>query len=370
MVRVHAIKGKKDLHDFIMLPWKVYHGDRFWVPPLVREQKDLFNPQKNPFYQHARVELFLARENGDTVGRIAAIVNENHNRFHNEKTGFFGFFEALPDYSIAERLLTVARKWLKQRGMEVMRGPMNFSTNEECGLLIEGFDSSPLIMMTYNPRYYKGFMERYGLHKARDLFAFWIDSSLRPSEKVRRIFKKMSERQGVRVRHLNMKDFDQEVERIKAIYNSAWSGNWGFVPMTDEEFDHLAKLLKRIVVPELVLIAEVDGEPVAFSMALPDYNQVLKRLNGRLGPVGVIKLLWFSRKIKQARLLTLGIKEGYRKRGIDSLLYMRTLLTAREKGYVGGEVSWTLEDNLLINRAIEMMGGKLYKKYRIYEIEI
>jgi hypothetical protein len=251
---------------------------------------------------------------------------------------------------------------------------VGFSTNYECSVLVEGFDAPPVVMMAYNPRYYPGLYEACGLTKAKDLWAWELSSSVPPPEKVARIAEKIRQREGVVVRPVRMDDFANEVRRIKDIYNAAWEKNWGFVPMTDAEFDHMARDLKQMVVPDLLLLAEVKGEPVAFSMTVPDANVALKAANGRITrfglPLGLVKLLMASRRIKYLRLTTHGIKEGYRKRGLDAILYLETLKTARRLGYTGGEISWTLEDNHLVNRAIESMGGRKYKTYRMYQREI
>ncbi len=369
-IQIQKVEGKRALMNFIKLPWKIYRDDPHWVPPLIRERKNFFNPQKNPFYRHSQIELFLAVDGTKPIGRIAALVNHNHNRFHQEKTGFFGFFEVPPQYPIAQRLLDQACCWLREKGMKVMRGPMNFSTNDECGLLIEGFDSSPTIMMPYNPPYYQEYMEKYGLEKAKDLYAYLIDHSQQPPERMIKVAERVKEKEGLHIRQVNLKRFEDEVRLIKQIYNQAWSNNWGFVPMTDEEFDHLAKELKKLVVPELVLIAEVDDEPAGFSMALPDYNQALKKVNGRLFPWGLFKLLWYVKRIDSIRVLTMGVVHKYQKRGIDLIFYLETFNRGVKKGYKRGELSWILEDNLLMNRALEDLGAKIYKKYRIYEIKL
>jgi hypothetical protein len=370
-VSIEEVKNSRELKNFIQFPWKIYKGDKNWVPPLISERKEFFNPQKNPFYRHAQVSLFLAYRNGEIVGRIATLVNHLHNEFHQEKTGFFGFFEAINDFEVAKALLDKAKDWLKSKGMERMRGPANFSSNDEWGFLLEGFDKPPVVMMTYNPPYYLEFMEKYGMIKAKDLIAYYVDRSFHPPERVLRMAERVKQKQNVQIRTLNLKNFDQEVKEIKQIYNSAWSKNWGFIPMTNEEFDYLAKNLKQIVDPDFVLIAEVDGEPAGFCMALPDINLVLKKINGRLFPFGILKLLWFSKVrniVKGMRVITMGVVHKYQKRGIDNLFYPGIYYKGIEKGYQWAEFSWILEDNTLVNRVLQFLGGKIYKKYRLYEI--
>ena len=371
MLKIRQVQSKKDLSDFIKFPWKVYRDDPLWVPPLIADRKDFFNPQKNPFFKHSEVVFYLAENKGDAVGRVCGIWNRNHIDFHQEKAGFFGFFECVKDFEVAKLLLDTVKEWLKSKGMDIMRGPMNFSTNDEVGFLLEGFDSPPVFMMTYNPPYYLDFMEKYGMDKAKDIFAYYLDNTYKPPDRLVRMCERIENKEDLRLRCINVKNFANEVRTIKKIYNSAWSKNWGFVPMTDEEFDHLAKNLKMIVDPYMVFIAEVDGEPAGFSLGLPDLNLVLKRLNGRLFPFGLVKLLWYTkvrRIIDGIRVVTMGVVPEYQKRGIDNLLYMRTIRDGIKRGYRWAELSWVLEDNLLMNRILKILGARLYKKYRIYEM--
>lgn len=370
-VQVTPVRGSAEKMQFIRFPNGIYKDDPNWVMPLEMERRDFLDPKKNPFFQYGEVELFLARRGSELVGRIAAIRNPRHMEIHGTKEGFFGLFECVNDAGIARALLDTAAAWLRERGLDAMLGPANFSSNQDWGLLIDGFDMPPAIMMPHNPPYYAALLEACGLTKAKDLYAFELSSSAAPPEKVVRIAEKMREREGVKVRPVNMKDLDAEVKRIRDIYNSAWEKNWGFVPFTDAEFDHLAKDLKAVVRPELALMAEVGGEPVAFALTVPDANQAIKAAKGRLThfglPIGLAKLLLASRRINRLRLIILGIKEGYRRRGLDAILYLDTLRTAKQLGYVGGEISWTLEDNHLVNRAIESMGGQRSKTYRVYQ---
>ncbi len=369
-IHIQPVSSRGQLHHFIKLPWKIYRDDPHWVPPLIRQQKDTFEPRKNPFHEHAEVQLFLATRGDAVAGRVAAVLNHAHNEFHQEKTGFFGFFECTNDAEVAQKLLDAVRDWLRERGMEIMRGPASFSSNDEWGLLIQGFDSSPVLMMTYNPPYYPELMERYGLAKAKDLYAYRMFSKDGISERLRRMAERIQKKEGLSIRPINTKHFDNELRRIKDVYNNAWSKNWGFVPMTEAEFDHLAKNLKPLVVPELVLIAEVNDQPAGFSLALPDYNQALKHINGRLFPFGLLKLWWYSRKIDCARIMVMGVVHEYQRRGIDAIFYIRTFDAGTARGYTWGEMSWILEDNDMMKRAMETMGGRIYKTYRIYEMRI
>ncbi|RKH30225.1 N-acetyltransferase [Corallococcus sicarius] len=370
-VQVTPVRGAADRMAFIRLPYALYRDDPNWVPPLEMERKDFLDPKKNPFFDYAEVELFLARRGAEVVGRVAAIKNPRHMEVHGTKEGFFGLFECVNDAGVARGLLDAASAWLKARGIDRVLGPANFSSNQDWGLLVEGYDTPPALMMPYNPAYYLGLLETCGFTKAKDLWAWELSASAAPPEKVARIAEKIRQRDGITVRPVSLKDFPAEIARIKEIYNSAWEKNWGFIPMTEREFDHMAKEMKAIVRPELVLIAEVKGEPVAFSMTLPDANEAFKAANGRLTtfglPIGLVKLVLASRRLKRLRLLTLGIKEGFRRRGLDAILYLDTLRTAKALGYTGGEISWTLEDNHLVNRAIESMGGQHSKTYRVFQ---
>jgi GNAT superfamily N-acetyltransferase len=370
-VEVTPARGGGDRTAFIRFPYSLHRGDAHWVPPLEMERRDFIDPRKHPFFEFGEVELFLARREGRVVGRIAAVSNPRYNAFQETNAGFFGLFECVNDVDVARPLLEAASHWLRARGFTSVIGPMSYSTNYEVGTLIEGFDRPPAVMMAYNPPYYPTLLEACGLSKAKDLYAWELSSSVEPPEKVVRVAEKIRQREGVTVRPVDLSRFDAEVAQVKEMYNSAWERNWGFVPMTEGEFDHLARDLKQMVRPELALVAEVKGEPVAFALTLPDANEALKAANGRLTrfglPIGLVKLLLAARRIRRLRLILLGIKEGYRRRGLDAILYLDTLRKARELGYEGGEISWTLEDNHLVNRAIESMGGQRTKTYRVYE---
>lgn len=365
-VRVRELEDGTSLRPFIDVAWRINAGDPVWVPPLRAQLRTLLDRRKHPFHRHAETAYFLAERHGRAVGRIAAIVNHGHNDFHDERTGFFGFFECERPPETAEALLSAAAGWLRDRGMERLRGPMNFSTNEECGLLVEGFDEPPAFMMPHNPPWYADLLEDTGLRASKDLLAYQLDKAPAPERLVRGV-ERIARREGATVRPLRMKRFSEDVGIIKDIYNSAWSRNWGFVPMTDAEFDFMAREVKPVVDPDLCLIAEVAGEPVGFSLALPDLNPAIKPLGGRLFPFGYVRLLWNRRKIWRVRIITLGLKPGYRNRGIGALLYLRTWrVGADEKGY-HGEASWILEDNREMRLPLEKMGAYVSKRYRIFE---
>ncbi|HEX9917374.1 MAG TPA: N-acetyltransferase [candidate division Zixibacteria bacterium] len=364
------VQTKKELRQFILLPWKIYRNDKNWVPPLVSERKDFLNPQKNPFFKHAEVKLFLAKKGNEVVGRIAGIINHLHIQTHNERCGFFGLFECIENYEVAKALLDTVKAWLKSKGMEKMRGTADFSSNDQWGFLLEGFDSPPAFLMPYSPKYYLEFMEKYGLKKAKDLYAYRMDTDERPPQRIYKVAERIRKKENLVIRKVDLDDFENEVKKIKEIYNQAWSRNWGAIPMTDEEFSHMAKDMKQFVDRDLVFIAEVDGQPAGFSLALPDLNEALIRINGRLFPFGLFKLLYYVKRIKNVRLITMGVIQKYQKRGIDTVFYTETFDNGVKKGYNGGELSWVLEDNVLMNKAIGLMNTRLYKKYRIYEGEV
>ena len=355
------------LKDFIELPYTLYSNDPHWVPPLRIAVKDLLDRVKHPFYKTAEAEFFVARRNGQTLGRIAAIVDHAHNRFHNEQAGFFGFFDCVDDTAVAEALLTSARRWVFEKGARFLRGPVNPSTNYECGILVDGFDSDPMVMMTYNFPYYAALMDRLGLRKAKDLLAYLSAPDLVELAKIQRAARRVLAKTGVRVRPINMKDFDGEVARVWEVYCSAWSRNWGFVPMSREEFFLMGKDMKQILKPDLVLIGEAAGKMVGFALALPDVNQALKPAKGRLFPTGLLKILYHQRLVRSVRVLALGVVPEHRASGVAAAFYARLVENARNLGYQRCEMSWILEDNVLMNRSLEVMGAKRYKTYRIYE---
>jgi GNAT superfamily N-acetyltransferase len=366
-LEVVTADGKKGLNEFIEFPYSLYRGDALWVPPLRIAVRELLDRAKHPFYANAEAEFFLARRDGKVVGRIAAILDRNHNKFHEENAGFFGFFESTNDPEVAAALLDTARKWVFDRGAVLLRGPVNPSTNYECGMLIDGFDSSPMVMMTYNPRYYPALMEGAGLGKAKDLNAFVSTTATVDEEKIGRVADRKLARSGVTVRPINMKDYDGEVVRMWDVYNAAWKRNWGFVPMTRDEFFLMGKEMKQILKPELVL-GEAGGQPIGFALALPDVNFALKRAGGSLFPTGLLKILYYQRLIKDLRVIALGVVEEHRTSGVAAAFYASLVRAARKLGYSGNcEMSWILEDNVLMTRSLEVMGARHYKTYRIYE---
>ena len=379
-LRIEPVQSSQDMEEFIRFPFEVYGGDPNWVPFLLSERRKFLDPKHNPFFDHADVALWLARQNGELVGTISSHIDHLHNQVHDDKIGMFGLFELVNDYAVAEALLSTARDWVGKRGMTALRGPLSFSQNHECGLLVDGSDGPPAVMMAYNPRYYIDFYERFGLTKAMDLYAyigdlaqFGGDPSTLPVKLVR-VTEKVKKRIGIITRSANMKAYEEEIERAERVYNQAWEKNWGFVPLTNAEIEKLAADLKQIIDPELAIVAEIDGEPVGVSIAIPDINQVLIHLNGRLFPLGWLKALWHARKITGARLLIMGVVNQYRGRGIEALLMFETLRSAVLNGYQSIEMSWILENNDMMNRIIlntgEPYGAHVYRTYRIYQMPI
>lgn len=365
---IQTVQNKKQLKEFIRLVWKINANDPNWVPPLMMDRLKVLDKAKNPFFKHAEAEYFLAYRNGELVGRIAAITNQNHNDFQKDNAGFFGFLEGINDPEVFQALLNEARQWLKKKGKDFMMGPMNPSTNDEIGFLIDGFDTPPYFMMTHNPPYYNDLMLKLGYSKVKDVVAIYIHKDFFiMSDKLKQVSQATKEKLGINLRPVRLKDFNAELERIRTIYNNAWSRNWGFVPMTPAEFDFIADDFKKILDPDLVFIAEIKDKPVGFSLALPDYNQVFKKIpNGRLFPFGFITFLTAKKKINSLRVITLGVVQELQHAGIGGLFYLETFEKGVKKGYPSAEMSWILEDNDLMLRAAKLMGGKIYKTYRIY----
>ncbi|MGH7508406.1 MAG: GNAT family N-acetyltransferase [Gemmatimonadales bacterium] len=371
-LRVRAARERRDLKRFIDLPYRLHARDPLWVPPLRRDVKALLSRSQNPFFDHAEAEYYLAERDGEVVGRIAAISNRLHNETHGDRAGFFGFFESIDDQTIAGQLLDAAAGWCRARGHDLLRGPVSFSVNDECGLLVDGFGTPPTLMMPHNPPYYIQLLERAGFTKAKDLWVYQGGTEehyVPVPERLARGTELIRQRQGITLRSLRLKDFDGEVARIKELYNSAWVKNWGFVPMTEREIDHLAEQFRPVVVPELVPLAEKDGKLIGFGIALPDLNVVFRRhRSGRLFPL-ILDLFWSlkRRRIRRARILLLGVHPDYQGKGVDAMLYHWIWTRSGERGIYWGEAGWILEDNAAMNAGLEKMTFRVYKTYRLYD---
>lgn len=365
-LQILPVEDERAGREFLSFPYRLYRGHPYWVPPLRAVQRKLFDPARHPFYQHGMVQRFLATRSGRTVGRIAAILDPRYNEFQHENAGFFGFLEMIDDAAVASGLLEAARGWLRQHGVEVIRGPVNPSTNYECGLLVDGFDSSPRVMMPYNYSYYARLLEQAGLRKAKDLLAYDVSADNVRTSRVNGLLER-AKCNGMRIRMVRLAEFKKEVEIAWELYNSAWARNWGFVPMTREEFLHHAWEMRPILVPELALFAEIGDGVAGFALAVPDINEALRHVGGRLFPFGLVKLLWHKRHIRHIRVVLLGVREEYRGTAVSAALYASLIREGLRLDYSGAECSWVLEDNVLMRRAIESMGGTVDKTYRIYE---
>lgn len=364
------VKSKKQLATYIDFPHDLYRNDKNYVPELFIAQRDLLTPEKHPFYKHSSIQLFIAYRDGKVAGRIAAIYNVNHNTFTKGNDGFFGFFDTVNDQKVAASLLERASKWVREQGADRIIGPINLSTNDSCGLLVDGFDSPPVVMMPYNASYYQGLLENYGFEKHVDLFAYIIrkNNISERSVKLLDMLETRLKRSNIIIRMIDKKHLKEEIPKIKELYNKAWDKNLGFVPFTDEEFDYVAKDLSLLLDTDYCIIAEQEGKLVGFTLGIPDINQILINIkNGRLLPSGIFKLLFQRKKINGVRVLMLGVLEGYRKLGIEACLYGHLIKNGIRKGVEYAECSWMLEHNYLMNHAIEQINGEHYKRYRIFK---
>ena len=373
-VEITQVASKAERDAFIKFPWRIYKGDPAWVPPLLLERKEFLDQKKHPFFEHGAAALFLARSGGKIVGRIMASDDPNYNAFHQSSVGCFGLFECVNDPAVAAALFEAATNWLRARGRDEIMGPIDYSTNYVCGLLVEGFDFPPTLLTAHNPPYYPALIEGLGFNKVIDFYAWWFSEPARAATRLRRLAASLRKRDAATIRQGNLKNFRAEAGRLREIYNDAWKENWGFVPFTEKEFEFMAKELKQLVVPEFTLIAEVGDEPVGFILCVPDINVAFRKINGRLTsyglPIGLAKLLYHKSRIRTARLIALGVKPKYRRGGIAEMLVLRIIEDAMIKRGFTGELSMTLEDNHLINRFLAAIGAKKYKTYRIYRRRI
>ncbi|MBI4567915.1 MAG: GNAT family N-acetyltransferase [Planctomycetes bacterium] len=367
---IRAVATRGDFETFVRLPYRLYAAYPAFVPPLIEERRAHADRARNPFFDQAEGIYFLAWRGGAPVGRVAAFVNRAHNDFWHERTGFFGLFDLIDDPDAGQALLRAAEQWLKERGMARCRGPANFSTNHECGMLVDAFDLPPVVLMAWNPPYLPRIVEAAGYKPAMDLLAYRMDRTATVPEKVARVAEKVRERSAVVVRPFNLRDFPGEMERVRAVYRDAWAENWGFVPMSDREFDHMARELRPIIVPDLAFFGEKEGQPVGFSLTLPDVNEVLPLARGSLKPFGWLRLWRAWKTIRGVRVFVLGVVKEHRRSGLAALFYLETWRRGLELGYTHGEMSWILANNVEMNRALLSLGAKPYKTYRFYERDI
>lgn len=368
-VIVEPVRSWGQRREFFNLPWQLYAGDRYWVPPLRGNQKELLGWKRHPFFEHARIQLFLARRGGRPVGRVAAIIDDQHNGRYQERRGFFGFFESIDDTAVSGALLQAAWDWLRRQGMDCLRGPVNPSMNHECGLLVEGFDAAPTFMLTYNKPFYSKLLEAFGLRKSMDLVAYeghrtglpWVEGRLDS------IVESAIERFKVKIRPLDRQHFQQDVELFLRLYNRGMDGNWGFVPLPDREVKAIAGTLKHLLIPELALAAEIDGEPVGVVLGLPDYNPAIKRIDGRLFPFGFLEIFKLKRHPRRVRVLSIAVVPEYQMWGLGLVLMKALVPQALERGIEEAEFSWILETNRLACGSLDKVGAKIAKRYRIYD---
>jgi GNAT superfamily N-acetyltransferase len=366
-IQVLPVESSEQREQFIRFPWRIYQPDSPWVPPLLSEVREMLDERRNPFFEHASARLFLAFKDGAPAGRVAAICNRTHLEIHGDGVGFFGFFECIDEQAVAGALLDAAADWLADQGLRTMRGPISPSMNDEIGLLLDDFSGRPVMMMPYNPPYYRDLLERAGLVKVKDLYAYLATRQHRPTDRQERLGDTLRARHKITIRNINLKRVEAEAPAIKAIYNQAWQDNWGYVPLTDAEMDALVRKLVQFADERMILIAEIEGEPVGFALAVPDINQVLAHINGRLFPIGWVKALWHKRKMDGLRLLAVGVMEAQRRKGVEGILVQELFRRGLGLGYQYMEVSWVLEDNAPANNILNNLRFPRYRTYGLFE---
>lgn len=368
---VTLVTTREERKAFLEFPYDHYENDEQWIAPLKMEQKKLIDTDKNPFYNNGDIALFLAEQNGEICGRIAAIEDRRYNEYHDSRTGFFGFFECIDDQAVTDLLFRVAGDWLRERGLTDLLGPANPSMMDEIGILVDGFEHDPSILMPWHKPYYDRLLKGAGLEKAMDLYSYRVTTETVALDRMMRAEKLVRHRlPDLHIREINLGNLKQEVDIIRRIFNRAWAENWGFIPLTEEELTHTAKDMKMILNRDFAHIAEIEGEPVAFSIALPDLNQVLKKMDGTLFPTGIFKLLWNKRKINRIRTALMGVLPDWQGRGIDALLHKEAITNGLETGFNSAELGWVLETNTTMMRVAERIGGHIEKTYRMYGREL
>jgi len=373
-IKVSQVASRADRSAFIRFPWCIYDNDPAWVPPLIIERKAFLNRKRHPFYQHGDAALFLARQNQKIVGRIMASDDPNYNAVHHSNVGCFGLFECIDDRKVAAALFEAAEGWLRRKCRHEIMGPIDYSTNYVCGLLIAGFQFPPTILTAHNPPYYAELIEGCGFEKRMDFYAWWFSDATRAAPRLRKLATRLQTRRRFTIRPGNLRDLPLESTRLRRIYNEAWRDNWGYVPFTEAEFAHLTNEMKPLLRPEFTAIAEVDGEGAGFIIALPDINVALQKINGRLTtfgiPIGLIRLLYEKQRLRRARLIAMGVRPEFRQHDVAEMLVLRIIEEAMFKLEFKGELSMTLENNVMINRFLEAIGAQRYKTYRIYSKSI
>ncbi|MBW8059508.1 MAG: hypothetical protein FVQ78_04080 [Solirubrobacterales bacterium] len=371
-VSIRPIRTRRELKRFVKVPFRLHRDHPQWVAPLVFERMEFLNRKKNPWFEHGEAEFFIAERDGEPVGRITAQVDERWDEFQGGRDGMFGFFETVDDREVAEALLGAAEGWLRDRGRQRVLGPMDFTTNDEVGMLIEGFELRPMILQPWHPPFYRELVEGLGYAKAIDLLMWHLElGELEEGGSFHDFIHQAAEQaeteHGVVVRGISKRDLDAELARQMDVYNEAWGDNWGFIPITDAERRSHIRSMKPILDERWMMAAEKDGEVIGGAVTLPDINQVLVRMDGRMLPFGWLRFLLGRRKIDRVRVFALGVKPDYQHLGVAAALYVRHLENASPDGVPAGEMGWILETNEPMNRAMEGMGGSVVKRYRIYE---
>jgi len=366
-IEIITVQSRAELKDFIDLPWNIYAGDPHWVPPLKKEVRRMLDPGKHPFWEFSERILLLARRGSETVGRIAGIIDRHHNTLHHEQMGIWGFFECTNDPEAALALFASVERWARRKEMTFLRGPLSPSINYEAGLLIEGFDSPPALMMAYNPPYYPQLIKSCGFTKEKDLFSFIIDGAYRLPEWLESLAARVARKKGIHLRPFQLKDPVPELALVREIFNDCWANNWGYVPLSDNEIREIGKGMMEIADPDLAFFIYYQDDPAGVCVILPDINPLLKRFNGRIGLSGLLKYLLYRREITGLRGLLFGIKEKYRQLGLPLVVFRHLYEVVRKKEkYRYLELGWTLEDNESINFLVEEAGARIHKKYCIY----
>jgi GNAT superfamily N-acetyltransferase len=371
-VSIRPVRTRRELKRFVKVPFRLRRDDPQWVPPLIFDRMQFLDRGKNPYFEHAEAEYFVAERDGEPVGRITAQVDERWDRYQGGEDGMFGFFESVDDPKVAEALLGAAEEWLRARGRRRILGPMDFTTNDELGILIEGFELRPMILQPWHPPVYRELIEDRGYAKAMDLLMWHLElGKLKEGDQfapeIHAAAEKALQDEGIAIRHIDKRNLGAEMRRFTEVYNEAWSENWGFVPATDAEVEFHAKLLKQVIDEDWGFIAEKDGDTVGVAFTLPDINQAIAKTGGRLLPFGWLRFLLAKRRIDRVRVFALGVKHDYRHTGVAAGLYLKHLENASPDGVPAGETGWILETNEPMNRAMEGMGGKVVKRYRLYE---
>lgn len=366
-VTIHSVRTRRERDEFLRVPWRIYCDQPSWVPPLLSEQRALVDPAKGPFFRESQGEFFVARRGGEAVGRVAAFANRPHLKAHADGAGFFGFFESSDDPAVAGALLEAAESWLRGQGLRLARGPANFSIYEEAGVLLHGHEHAPMTGMAYTPAYYRGLLERAGYGKAKDLYVYRITPETARLERIERLVGAASKVQGLKIRHLDMRQLRRESEFLARVYAEAWRDNWGQVPISAAEFYEAYEHYRFFIRPELVYLAEVEGEPAGYFIAMPDMNEVLAKMDGRLLPTGVFRLLFGRRSIRGFRVLMTGVRPKFRRLGLPLVFMQRCYAELSRRPFTQLEFSWVLEDNHEVIAILERIGAFRAQTLRLYE---